>query len=295
MSLLACELPVTAIEPRGSDRWRFYFANAADQDRAARQLRAHPNVRVESLEVADENWTTRSQAFLTAVTIGDLVIAPPWDIPPASGGHVIVIEPSMGFGTGHHQSTRLCLQALQEIFRPEPEATRSSSGVASAPDVASAFRDVASAFRRKAGGRLSVLDVGTGSGVLAITASLLGAADVTGIDVDQDAVESARRNVTLNPGARVQFACVGVEAFAGPARDIVLANLIMELLRQHAARLDALVKEGGLLVASGFTAEQEPAVLSAFSTRPAPFRALGRFVEGDWITLVLQRLAEAVR
>ncbi len=142
VAVLASDFDATAIEQTGSDSCRLFFSSAIERDRALAELSGGAGrFGVEAIEVPDEDWASRSQAFLTAVTIGDLIVTPPLDVPAASDRRVIVIEPSMGFGTGHHQSTRLCLQAAQMIFRLKG----------------------------------AVLDVGCGSGVLAISASLLGA------------------------------------------------------------------------------------------------------------------------
>jgi ribosomal protein L11 methyltransferase len=144
----------------------------------------------------------------------------------------IVILPSMGFGTGHHVTTRLCLAALQTI-------------------------DLA--------GR-TVLDVGTGSGVLAIAAELLGAARGVGIDVDPDAIQSARENLELNPGARqVTFETVDLAARALPPADIVTANLTGALLVRSALVLLAAVRPGGTLILSGIQSHERGEVLEAFA------------------------------
>lgn len=148
-------------------RWRVFFASADARERAAAALAAAmPQLRLSSVDVPDEDWAARSQESLTAVAAGRFVVAPPWDLPstPAPGITVIVIEPSMGFGTGHHPTTRLCLRLLSDI-------------------------DVR-------GSR--VVDIGTGSGVLAMAAALGGASDVVGLDVDQDAIDSARTSAALN-------------------------------------------------------------------------------------------------
>ena len=136
----------------------------------------------------------------------------------------------MGFGTGHHVTTRLCLAALQTL-------------------------DLT--------GR--VLDVGTGSGVLAIAANRLGAAHALGIDCDEDAIQSARDNLALNPEARnVTFETVDLAARALPPTDVVTANLTGALLVRSADRLLAAVRPGGTLILSGLQSDERDDVRRAF-------------------------------
>ena len=120
-----------------------------------------PSLQLSPVDVPDEDWAARSQRSLTAVSAGRFIVAPPWDVPAATaaGTTVIVIEPSMGFGTGHHPTTRLCLRPLSTI---DMRGRR-------------------------------VLDIGTGSGVLAMAAAFERRPDVLGLDVDQDAIDAARR------------------------------------------------------------------------------------------------------
>ena len=91
--------------------WRFFFDTAEERDRAASGLRAEfSDLSIASVDVPDQDWAARSQASLRAIQIGRLIVAPPWDAPVT-----IVVQPSMGFGTGHHSTTRLCLAALQQL------------------------------------------------------------------------------------------------------------------------------------------------------------------------------------
>jgi ribosomal protein L11 methyltransferase len=207
----------------------------------------------DATDVPDEDWAARSQASLRAIQIGGIVVAPPWDATglQRDGSITIVIQPSMGFGTGHHASTRLCLAALQQIDLHDK----------------------------------TVLDVGTGSGVLAIAARLLGARDVLAIDNDPDAIESARENVTLNPGVRIEVQAVDVKTVVLTPFDVVLANLTGGLLMQAAERLQELTTATGRVIVSGFTQTEEVGVLAAFRG----FHAVDRGQEDEWMCAVLQR------
>ena len=161
---------------------------------------------------------------------------------------MIVIEPSMGFGTGHHPTTRLCLRLLSEV------------GLAG---------------RR-------VLDIGTGSGVLAMAAALRGAAEVVGIDVDQDAIEAARTSAALNPlPPVVRFETSDFRVTLPPPADRVFANLTGGMLRSTAAALMSLVRAGGVLIVSGFDESEEAAVRAAF----APLRIAERVEEATWVAI----------
>ena len=251
------------------DAWRVFFNSEADRNTAAQGLsRQFPDTVIRPLDVPDEDWVARSQASLTAVRIGDIVVAPPWDVPdenisdadvarrlePAPyepARYLIVIRPSMGFGTGHHATTRLCLAALQKL-------------------------DLRG--RR-------VIDVGTGSGLLAIAASRLGATDVVGIDEDADAFHAAQDNALLNPEALVTWRHVDVRRISLEPFDVVVANLTGALLRDAAPRLYELTTPGGHLVVSGFMAAEELDVLAAYSK----FTVAARAEEDEWLCVTFRR------
>jgi ribosomal protein L11 methyltransferase len=242
-----------AIEERDGGL-RIFFQTAIERGRAATRLIAvDAMAECTPCEVSDEDWAARSQSQIAAVRVGAIVVAPPWDVPADRRG-VIVINPGMGFGTGHHQSTRLCLSLLQG---------RSVAG-------------------------LKVLDVGTGSGVLALGAWHLGARSVLAIDVDEDALLCARENVERNAaGAVVSLAAVEVGARPSPLVDgpfdIVLANLTGGLLTRHARQLAAWLARGGTLIVSGLTADEAADVAAAFAQ--AGLASAARAGEGEWVGL----------
>jgi ribosomal protein L11 methylase PrmA len=286
--------PIAIQEHETGDGWRVFFRTAADRDAARGALASEFHnalLALSPVNVDDEDWARRSQQALKAVRVGRVVVAPPWDVPasapaspprfgaagpasapatsprfgaagpapapsPRSKDVVVVIEPSMGFGTGHHQSTRLCLALLQN-------------------------RDV---------GARTAIDVGTGSGVLAIAAAKLGAVHVRAIDNDADAIENARDNIARNGVAsqvEAHVADLGTETLA--AADIVIANLTGALLARHAGQLAHLVRPSGILIAAGLLADEQEMVAGVF----APGLTLTETAEEDeWRGLVLTRSAE---
>jgi ribosomal protein L11 methyltransferase len=226
-------------EPEQTPKVRAFFSSADARAAAARALGAAFGVHlfVESVDVDDEDWAARSQAQLRAVTVGRLIVAPPWDVPETgraegkgqrADAKVVVIQPSMGFGTGHHATTRLTLLALQSLDLKNR----------------------------------TVLDIGCGSGVLAIASVTLGARSALGIDIDPDALGNANENATVNAVTpSVRFEERDFRNLSAPA-DIVVANLTGGLLEKSAAKLAELVSPGGYLIVSGFM-DSEDAVLPA--------------------------------
>jgi len=232
---------VHEIDPDGPFTWRVFFASVQARDHAFRALVRRfgaDGLTAVAADVPDEDWAARSQADLRHVRIDRIVVAPPWDAPPPRSPDevLVIIRPSMGFGTGHHATTRLCLRLLQRIGC--------------------------------AGKR--VLDVGTGSGVLAVAAAKLRASDVMGIDVDPDALASAEENLGLNEGVRerVRFINADLSGLVATA-DVVLANLTRAALVASASTLLRCAGPHGNLVVSGFQTHEADAVVGAFADRAA--------------------------
>src|SRR4051812_8860340 len=246
----------TAIEERTSGL-RAFFTSAEARDAAMAGLAGQLDA--VSVDVPDEDWARRSQQNLQPITVGRIVINPGPQLETAAAlpsavvdRLTITIVPSMGFGTGHHATTRLCLAALQEI------------GVAGK----------------------TVLDVGTGSGVLAFAAARLGATRAIGIDVDPDAIQAARENVPLNPdAAQIGFELADLATTSLPAADVVTANLTGALLIRSAEQLVAAVSSGGTLILSGLMREERDAVCAAFGAAPLVWERH----EDEWVGLGVKK------
>ena len=249
---------VTAVEDLDNGI-RVFFATPMARDAAVAAVHVLPDVTCRASDVPDEDWAARSQTALGPVTVGDVTVAPPWTVTPAlraQSKHLVIIQPSMGFGTAHHASTRLCLSWLQQL----PLA-----GV-------------------------RVLDVGTGSGVLAITAACLGATTSTGIDVDPDALANARENIALNDATGVELH--ELDLSAAPAGldqrfDVILANLTGGLLSRDVAAFQRLSAPGARLIISGFQTHEIAQVVCAF--RDAGWTSVGETEDETWVGALLAR------
>ena len=209
--------------------------------------------------VHEADWAEAWKAHFPVLRIGRrIVIKPTWrDHDAAPDDVVLDLDPGMAFGTGLHPTTRLCLVAL--------EAVADRGGLAGA----------------------RVLDVGCGSGILAIAAAKLGAASVLGVDTDPIAIEATIANAARNGLARAILARAGSLPSGGPPHDVVLANLIASVLIVLAPALRDELRPSGILIASGIFVDREAEVRAAFDA--VGFDVTERLAEGEWIAL------EAVR
>jgi ribosomal protein L11 methyltransferase len=240
----------TAVEERDASV-RIFFPTTTARDGALRAVAA--TAPATAIDVPDEDWARRSQEGLQPVTVGRLTIFPnPESRIPNPSWLSIVIRPSMGFGTGHHVTTRLCLEALQTL-------------------------DLTGAV---------VVDAGTGSGVLAIAADRLGAARAVGIDNDADAIQAAQENLPLNPDARhVEFEIGDLNSARLPAAGVVTANLTGALLVRSAATLLSAARTAGTLILSGLLAHERAEVVRAF----APATVVWEREEEGWVGLIMKK------
>jgi ribosomal protein L11 methyltransferase len=216
----------------------------------------YPEARAATIETAAVealDWAAVARSHHRPVAIGRrLLVAPPWDVPDASGREVLVIEPGMAFGTGQHATTRGCLEAIEAAVA--------------------------------AGGVTSALDVGTGSGILALALARLGVPGVVAIDDDPQVLPVARENLARNGAARVEV-FHGTAASLDGLFDVVVANLLADILVREADALRARTAGGGRLVVSGVLESQADAVVAAYPG----WRVADDYRDEGWCTLVLRR------
>ena len=206
--------------------------------------------------VAEEDWAEAWKEKLEVLRVGQhLVIQPSWlDYSPAPEDIVIQLDPGMAFGTGLHPTTQMCLEVLEELVRPE----------------------------------LEVLDIGTGSGILAIAAAKLGAGSVLAADNDRAAVKTARENVTANGVSDTVRVVRGSLAEISESHDLavvnILAKVIVEMIHEGLA---TRVRPGGSLIAAGIISEQEKQVLAAMEQQG--LQLTRKKQRDDWVCLIAER------
>ena len=212
-----------------------------------------------TLPVGQEDWAENWKQHFPAVRIGrQLVIRPSWEeIEPQPGDVLLTLDPGMAFGTGTHGTTRLCLEAIAALYS-------------------------------EAGGPQRVLDVGTGSGILAMAAAALGARRVLACDIDEQSCCTARENVELNRlQERVEITGEPLAQLEGDF-DLVVANILAEENVRLAAELVSRVAPGGWLILSGILQEREEFVIQGFAPFPLQSPQLSR--REDWSCLTYRKL-----
>lgn len=209
--------------------------------------------------VKNEDWANNWKVHFKPVRIGQrLVIKPTWEEYHAEPEDLVIqIDPGMAFGTGAHPTTKMCLEALERICFDA------------------------------CGGTLpgSVLDVGTGSGVLSIAAALMGAQEIVAVDIDPEAVAVTQENLVLNGVEEKVEASTTLLADIPGAFSVVVANILAEELVRLAPQLIARVRPGGWLILSGILTEKERLVLDGFAGMPVV--EIPR--EAEWSCITLRR------
>jgi ribosomal protein L11 methyltransferase len=237
------------------DHSRVVALTGADDDQAiivaeAAAAIGQPAPAFTTRAVADADWVRLTQSQFEPIHIGkNIWVVPSWHEAPDPEGLILEVDPGLAFGTGSHPTTRLCMEWLEA----HPTAG-------------------------------TVLDYGCGSGILAMVAKKLGAADVAGVDIDPQAIESAGLNAERN-GCAIDFYVPDdfVASARGASRfDIVVANILSSPLKLMAPMLSGRVAPGGSLVLSGVLARQAEEVAAAY----APFIKLGVWAEHEgWVAL----------
>jgi ribosomal protein L11 methyltransferase len=207
--------------------------------------------------IVDPGWSTLWMKRFGPFRVGRrMLIVPPWKRVHEPGRTTVVVQPARAFGTGHHPTTAGALRALESIVS------------AHAPK--------------------SVLDAGTGSGVLAIAAALLGKRnpEIIAVDIDPTALENARANARLNGVEKsIRFSSVPLASIHRHF-DLIMANILSHTLIELAPHLKRIAAPGGRLILGGFLADEADGVLSHYRS---PLRCLSRKTHRGWTTLVMAR------
>lgn len=209
-----------------------------------------------SRTVSDEAWTNVWKKYYKPFYAADhLVVKPSWeDFQPAPGDRIIEIDPGMAFGSGTHETTGMCISLLEQVIR----------------------------------GGENIIDVGTGSGILAIAAGLLGAGHVLAVDIDPDAVRVASENVSHNGLDRVVDVRQGnLLDHVDQVCDICVANIISDVIISFAEPLKKHIVPGGLFLCSGIVRERSEEVRSALEK--AGYELLKTEYRGEWTAFMSRR------
>jgi ribosomal protein L11 methyltransferase len=262
---IAVDLPVEGVARSGADHvvkaYVVYDRVARVRVRRVKEALGHlqafgvlgmaPIGEVRLRAIEDEDWLESWKASITPLRVGAFLVRPTWWVEPAGttapdDAIVLLLDPGMAFGTGLHPTTQQCLEGL------------STMAIA---------------------GR-SVLDVGTGSGILSIAAAKRAAGRVVAVDTDELAVAAARENATRN-GVAIEVSR-GSAADVDGSFDVVLANIVAPVLRDIAPDLRARLAPGGTLVVAGIVGDAEAGVREALG-----LRLLERDQRDDWVRLTL--------
>ena len=216
-------------------------------------------------ETEDKDWINNWKQYFKPFTVDDILIKPTWETVPEEHKDklLIQIDPGTAFGTGMHETTQLCIRQLKKYVTPG----------------------------------CSVLDVGTGSGILGITALKLGAGSVFGTDLDDNAITAVGENLEANAIDGAQFQVLqgniiddkAVQDAAGyGCYDIAVANILADVIILLQEEIPVHLKKGGIFITSGIIDMKEQAVLQAFSENPA-FEVIEVTHQGEWVSVTARK------
>jgi ribosomal protein L11 methyltransferase len=222
-----------------------------------------PELKVAQKVLPDEDWSETWKSFFRPFVIGEkIVIKPSWEpYEPKPAQVLIEIDPGRAFGTGKHPSTALCLKILELILSGSPGKEIDSIA--------------------------SVLDVGTGSGILGIAAARLGARRVLGLDIDPEVLKTAEENLRRNGVEGIMSVSNLSLHRLGETYDLVMANLTAPVIQQMAASLSRSVSPDGWLVLSGLLHEEMEEVVKSF--KAYYFEAVDNWTMDEWRAILLRR------
>lgn len=202
----------------------------------------------------DRDWNETWKKNFVPIDIGDrLTVIPSW-LAAETDRIPVIIDPGMVFGTGHHETTRTCLGLIEKLSENA--------------------------------GSKTLLDIGTGTGILAIGAARLGFEKVTAVDIDPLAVDAAARNVAANGLKTVEVKAGSISSVSGTF-DVIVANLLSEILTAIAPEVAARLNPGRTAIVSGLLAGQEDGVIMAMSSAGLICRE--RVIDGTWISLLFSK------
>ena len=226
----------------------------------------------------DSEWLYKWQEHFKPTNVGErFVVKPSWEEYDAEEGELVIeMDPGMAFGSGLHETTTLCIKALEQI-------AADSGKDAADNDTATKEKD------EKGLSGLGVLDVGTGTGILAIAASMLGARSCLGIDIDADAVRIAEENVERNGlSDRIELGEGDLMEGVDFDADIIVANLMADLVIRLAPAAAEQLKPGGIFISSGILDIKEEVVTRA--VRKAGFEIEEVLHDGEWCAVIARRI-----
>lgn len=262
----------------GTARVSFYLEDLSDLERILREIEEGLDDLSQFVDVGDrlittsvtedKDWINNWKEFFKPFTVGDILIKPTWEVIPEEHQDklLIQIDPGTAFGTGMHETTQLCIRQLRKYVSSESK----------------------------------ILDVGTGSGILGIAAIRLGAMEVFGTDLDENAMVAVGENLEANQIPAIQFKVVQgniindkkIQDQAGYAcYDIVVANILADVIIMLQSEIPVHLKPGGIFITSGIINMKEEAVKEALAANPE-LEIVETTYQGEWVSITARRKSD---